>query len=107
MAVLNRESFLKRVVVEAVELPNGDTVYIRALPASFFIGKPEDEPVNDGDILTRSLCDEKGQPMFTDGEAETAMTVDLPSLKAIMSNIVRLNGLKSRNEGEIEQAEKN
>lgn len=107
MAVLNREAFMKRVVVEPVELPNGDTVYIRALPASFFVGRPDDEPVKDGDILTRSLCDADGQPMFAEEEAETAMIVDLPSLKAIMSHIVELNGLKSR-EGEAQgQAEKN
>lgn len=110
MAVLNRESFLKRVVVEPVELSNGDTVYIRALPASMIVGVDQDalgENLKAGNMLVHSLCDADGKRLFADDEGTAALTVDLASLKVLTDAINTLNGFTASRSDTQEQAEKN
>ena len=109
MAVLNRESFLKRVVVEAVELPNGDTVYIRAVPASMVISGDKEsvaKNLESGNMLVQSLCDADGTRLFNDGENNDALTIDLASLNVITRAINKLNGFTLGDDAQ-EQAEKN
>lgn len=109
MAVLNREAFMKRVVVEPVELPNGDTVYIRAMPASMVVGSDKDtltKNLESGNMLVQSLCTEDGTRMFEDGEDNEAMTIDLAALNVLLAAIYKLNGLSVSRDAQ-EQAEKN
>ena len=109
MAVLNREAFMKRVVVEPVELPNGDTVYIRAIPASMVVGSDKAvlaKNLESGNMLVQSLCTEDGTRMFTDGEANDALTIDLAALDVLLAAIFKLNGLTAGKDAQ-EQAEKN
>lgn len=109
MAVLNREAFMKRVVVEPVELPNGDTVYIRAMPASMVVGSDKDviaKNLESGNMLVQSLCTEDGTRMFQDDEAKDALTIDLAALDVLLAAIFKLNGLNSGKDAQ-EQAEKN
>ena len=106
---LDREGFLKRVVMQQVELDADSIVCIRALPASVIVegsdGKHNFEPAN---MLVHSLCDKDGVLLFTGEETAQAMTIDHISLKKILDAIVELNGLRiPETGGDAGEPEKN
>lgn len=106
---LTRDGFMKRVVVKEVGLPDGQTVCIRILPASFIVAGADDaanifEPAN---LLVHSLCEADGELMFAEGEQGEAMAVDHMALKVILDAILDLNGLRFSQEGEAGAPEKN
>jgi len=103
--LLNREGFLNRFAFKDVELNDGATVRIRALPSSYIVSEVEGRFAS-AKMLVNSLCNEDGTLMFTGEEGEQAMTIDMASLNLIMEAIVELNGLK-KNIGEASPAEKN
>ncbi|MDR2489761.1 MAG: hypothetical protein LBD42_09805 [Desulfovibrio sp.] len=99
---LDREGFLKRIVIRQVPLPDGSVVCVRALPASLIVSGAEDvaKTFESGNMLVQSLCDENGKPLFTEEEKDQAMTIDHMALKVILDEILDLNGLKPPKDGE-------
>ena len=103
---LDREGFLKRIVIRSEPLPDGSVVCIRALPASLIVSGAEDaaKTFESANMLVQSLCDEDGKLLFAEGEKDQAMTIDHMALKVILEEIVEINGLnpptKDGEEGE-------
>ena len=106
---LNREGFLKRVVVKEVRLDEESSVCIRALPAKILVEGDNDskDTFATANLLVNSLCDANGQLLFADGEKDQALSVDHVALRKLIDAIIELNGLKSPVEGETSMAEKN
>jgi len=105
LKILDRDGYLNRTVVRDLELPDGASIRIRALPASYVIGGSEDR-FSWAKLLVNSLCDANGAPLFAENEGEQATAVDSASLKIIMDAIRDLNGL-NRSADEAGSAEKN
>ena len=106
---LDREGFLKRVLIKEVPLADGAVVCIRALPASQIVKGAEEAATTfeSANLLVHSLCDETGTLLFADDEKAEAMTLDHKSLKTVLDAILDLNGLKPPKEGEAGAPEKN
>ena len=103
--MLDRDGYVKRFSFKDVGLPDGLSVRIRALPASYLLGEDEDR-FSIPSLLVNSLCDEDGALLFSESEADQAMAVDSASLKPIMDAILELNGL-GRKDDEAGSAGKN
>ena len=105
---LDRDGFLKRIVIREVSLPDGTVVCIRALSAGAIIAGADNagdsfEPAN---LLVKSLCDADGRLLFAESDKNKVMEVDHMALKVILDAILEMNGLK-RNEDGTGSAEKN
>lgn len=104
MAVLNKTTLFERRIVKKVELANGDAVHIAPLPAREIMGG---EAVSMEKLIHRSLCDEKGEPFFTESDdAGRMLTLPLPDFNRLSRAILDLNGMKAT-DNETGQAEKN
>lgn len=98
---LTKEALLSRGKVKEIELPGGDTVFIKELPSSFFISpgsgkgkKSEDRDTGGAAQIAASLCDADGALMFDAKEADAVLAIPLGDFKHLIQEIMLLNGLE-------------
>ena len=115
---LTKEALLARGKVKEIELPGGDTVFIKELPSSFFITpgaskgeKSEDRDTGGAAQIAASLCDADGVLMFDPiKEADAVLSIPLGDFKYLIQEIMILNGLEpvaGQAEAAPTEAEKN
>ena len=114
MAALTKDALLKRnaTLTREIELSGGDTVYVKPLPASLFVGTEDGKGRDGGDtdmalLMAQSLCDGEGVPLFGEGEREQVLSLSLSDFTAISAAILDLNGLKTGIGTGASAAEKN
>ena len=115
MAVLDRESFLKKRVssnFEKVELPDGDVVYLRPASAKIYheyqrsLRDKDGMPIQDrrgfGDelVVANLMVDETGKRMFTDEDvlAGAFDQIDMPFLTPVVRKAYELLGISEPEE---------
>jgi hypothetical protein len=54
----------------------------------------------------KSLCDEKGELLFEDGEHDELLQFDMSALKAISEEVVRVNGLTDKDRDNFRNQDK-
>ena len=110
MGSLDKKSFLSRNRrVTEVSLPDGGSVFIKPLPASFFINQ-NGQMGNDFRVerlVANSLCDAQGQVWFSDGEEQAVLELSLADFNVLSQACLAANGLSSAGEDSGQDGEKN
>ena len=110
--MLTREQLLHPapLAVERVDLPAfGDAVFVRELTLGerdrfeeAILTKPQ--PDYRGELLVRSLCDQDGKRLFTDGETELFKDLGAARLQPAFATAMRLSALRT---SDLEELSKN
>lgn len=111
--ILTREDLLGRKRVKKATLADGVGIYMKELPASFFISpdkkKERKEEETDGVAqIIASVCDERGEPLFEAADREAILSLPLADFSALTRAIAEVNGLRVNDEEDGRtEAEKN
>jgi hypothetical protein len=108
---LNRESLLgKSLAKQEVKLDAGN-VWVRELKASEvgeYIKRHKgstDELDQMAWLVIRGTCDEAGQPVFTQADAEAVKGMSLKTLKAIAEGVAKVSGLSGEDDPKKTEAD--
>jgi hypothetical protein len=110
--MLSRDQLLQAMplAVERVDLPAfGDTVFVRELTLGErdrFEERILTKPAPDyrAELLVRSLCEENGKRLFTDGETELFKDLGAARLQPAFATAMRLSALRT---SDLEELAKN
>lgn len=105
---LSKDAFLQRTVkTKKVVFSDGESVYIRPLPANMFISDSGliNEAFRTEKLIINSLCDEDGTPWFNDEDGESMAALNLPLIdfNKLAQECLEINGLKVDGEGSAEK----
>lgn len=108
---LSKEAFLKRSGLKEVTLSDGQTVFLKPLPASWALkkgkDKVDDEEATGAVLISLSLCDEKGNLFFGEGDGEDVLNIPLADFGILSREIMALNGMQPVDASGASEAEKN
>jgi hypothetical protein len=89
---LTKEALLARTKVKEITLEDGTTVFLKQLPASFFLGENKD--TGGAAQIASSLCDKGGKLLFDPAtETDAVLSMPLEEFKFLIREIAEHNGL--------------